>query len=247
MKKIQLAIVLCACVCIMSGCTQTQTPPTTNTTNRSATQDQQPVLYNLGGVDVSTDVEFNAHNLDVDSGRTVAVFLFGQPLPKSPGQPQRINPNLEFGGLKTPVTLIAAMDGVVAFIKEQSESNDYEVFLQTHENSEWMVGYDHVTDLRVVKGQRVSVGDVLGKAARENTGYYRYELQINYEGGNDSVMYCPTDLLDPSVRAAEQAKLDALVKSWEQSYSAAFSGPAYPEQSGGCTQPTITNAESQGL
>lgn len=250
MKKYIICTTFFTAILLSSGCAQdaNQSIQTTLTSDTPAasTKDVPPVLYNLGGIDLERDVEFNAHVLDVSRGKTAAVFLFGQSLPQHPGEPQRINPNLEFGGIKTPIELVSALNGIVAFIKDQPETHDYEVFLQTEENSTWIVGYDHVTDLRVEKGQRISVGDVLGKAAIENNGYYRYEIQINHEAGNDTTMTCPTDLLDASVRDSEKAKIDAFVDQWNASYQALYGVKAYPEQSGGCTVPTLTVAESQG-
>lgn len=247
MKKSISLFTLCALALIFTGCTQNTTiDNTTSSSHANASSDAQPVLYNLGGIDLERDVEFNAHVLDVARGKTAAVFLFGQPLPQNPGEPQRINPNLEFGGIKTPIELISALNGVVAFIKEQPETNDYEVFLQTEENSTWIVGYDHVTDLRVTKGQQISVGDVLGKAAIENNGYYRYEIQINHETNNETTMICPTDLLDASVRTTEKAKIDAFVERWNTSYRAVYNDDSYTTQSGGCIKSIVTNAESQG-
>lgn len=242
MNKIKLSITLCVTTLLLTGCNS----ESATFINQSPVEDVQPVLYNLGGAQLPDDVEFNQYSLDVASGKTVAVFIFGQPLPAHPGEPVRINPNIEFGGLKEPIELISAIDGVVGFIQEQPDSNDYEVFLMTQENSQWVIGYDHVTDLQVVQGQAVSVGDVLGKAALENNGYYRYELQINHEEGDDTTMYCPTDLLDASVQTDIQASLDTFVGDWNESYRAVFGTDAYPTQTGGCIQPLVTNAESQG-
>lgn len=238
MQKYILGVVMFAVAFTCAGCG--------TTSQNTSTQDNPPVLFNLGGVNVHTDVEFNAQTLDIAHGKNVAVFLFGQPLPQNPGELQRINPNIEFGGITTPIELVSAINGIVGFIREQPESNDYEVFLQTHEGSQWVVGYDHVTDVRVQKGQNISVGDVLGLAAQEHSGYYRYELQINHESADDTRMYCPTDLLDDSVKAETVAALNTFVEHWNTQYRAVFNTDAYTTQSGGCIKPYITTAESEG-
>ncbi len=250
MKKYILSTALCMGITILTGCGRSTDNQTTraNATVDSEAADELPVLYNLGGVQLPTDIaDFNVQTLDIAHGKNVLVFLFGQPLPQNPGEPQRINPNLEFGGLKEPIELVSAIDGVVGFIQEQTDSNDYEVFLMTSENSPWIIGYDHVTDLQVVQGQTVAVGDVLGKAAAEHNGYYRYELQINQEAGEDTIMLCPTDLLDTSVQSELKATFDSYVDAWNTSYRALYGEDAYAPQSGGCIKPTITNAESQGI
>lgn len=234
MKKFIALITLGISTVILTGCTQTPDP--------------QPILFNLGGVTIPDDINaFDSRKLDTAHGKTVSVFIFGQPLPQNPGEPQRINPNFEFGGLTQPIQLVSAINGVVSYIQNQPETHDYEVFIRPNNNSKWTVDYDHVADLQVSKGQSISVGDVLGKAAQEQSGDYRYELQIGFGNNeNDTVFYCPTDLLDDSIKYNTKNTMDAFVTSWNTSYRNVFGDNAYPSQIGGCVKPTITNPESQG-
>lgn len=246
MSKPTLALFICSLLITTVGCSQSSTTLSSQPHTTSTADEPAPVLYNLGGVDLNSDIEFNQYQLDPANGQVASVYIFGQPLPAHPGEPVRINPNLEFGGLAEPIEIVAAIDGVVAFVRSQPDSTDYEVFLQTSDNSEWVIGYDHLTDLQVEQGDQVAVGDVLGKAAITGQGTYRYELQINHEAGDSTTMYCPTDLLDSSVQADWQVALDTFVANWDNDYQRIYSENAYPTQTGGCVKPTVTVEESEG-
>ncbi len=212
---------------------------------RSADPNEVLTLHNLGGItfakwqsgaSTAGDIRFSKFYVDVKSGHSVPLFLFGQPLPKDVPMP---NPNFEFAGLDKPITLISAIDGIVAFIQQQPETKDYEVFLQTKENSVWVIGYDHVTDVQVTKGQTIKVGDVIGKAAVQNNGVYRYELQINKEVNGVTTYHCPTELLASDVKTTTVAAIEQLVKDWNT-----FMGQnVYGSYSTACTKPMMTTAE----
>lgn len=210
----------------------------------------KPVLYNLGGItlakyDATTgmagDIKFSKDGLDPARGKETPVFLFGQKLPKnSESEPQRINPNFEFGGISKQIDIISAIDGVVVHIEQQAESSDYEVFLSNKDNGTWVIGYDHLVNLTVKKGDTVKVGQKLGLVAKQNSGDYRYELQINDE--KEKLMYCPIELLDGSVQSTIAGQLTQLTTDWTTWYGKDVFG----QHIGGCIKPTITTAESEG-
>lgn len=231
---------------------QDSTSTETNTNTRS-TKTQDLVLSNLGGVELAAynsqtkhagDIQFTTDVLISDIQVETPVILFGQNLPKhQASEPQRINPNLEIHGLSEQIKVIAAIDGVVGFVKQQPGSDDAEVFLQPEKNSDWTIGYDHVVDVQVTQGQQVRVGDVLGKAALDDRFGYYYEFQINQDNtANGTIMHCPTALLTNDIKATQQAAFDQLVSDWEQWYKK----DVFPTQSGGCVRTTITAAESEG-
>lgn len=220
--------------------------------NPGIREDVAPTLFNLGGVSIEPfesntgfagDLVFTKDTLREQDGLQTPIVLFGQKLPKSPGQPQRINPNFEFRSLNSPIEIISAIDGVVVFIKEQPEAKDYEVFLSTFEGSNWVIGYDHVTDLKVKKGDKVKVGQKLGKAALERDRYYRYELQINHEQPNDkTTMICPTQLLDKSVKGKYVEQFKQLEMDWKKWYGK----DSFDTNQGGCVKEELTVSESEG-
>ncbi len=162
-------------------------------------------------------------------------YAFGDKL----GNTGRTNPNFEFASLKSDTKVVAAIDGTVVFIKEQSGSDDTEVFLQTFEGSAWMVAYDHLTKLSVKKGDTVKAGDVLGEPVLQGNGLPRFELQINKKQPNGSELsYCPSALLDPSVKDTLISDLTAMMQQWESTsgrelYDIAAQNPA------GCLTETV--------
>ncbi len=207
-------------------------------------------LQNLGGITLAAynaasglagDIKFSKNGLDTARGLETPFFMFGQNLPKnSVDEPQRINPNFEFRNIATQIDIIAAIDGIVVDLKQQPGSNDYEIFLIPNDNSPWVVGYDHVVSPTVKRGEKVKVGQKLGLIAPENSGGYRYELQIN--NNNDDTMHCPTELLDASVKETISAQITQLAADWVAWYGKDVFGT----HTNGCLTPTLTAAKSEG-
>jgi hypothetical protein len=157
----------------------------------------------------------------------------------------RINPNFEFSSVKAEAKIVSAIDGVIGFIKEQPESKDYEVFVQPKEGSMWTVGYDHLVDVAVKKGDKVKAGDVLGKPAIQGNGLHRFEIQINKDQSNTTTHYCPTSLLDPAVKEATLKWLGNMQAQWNttaglQLYDLSQQSPT------GCLAKTMTPAQAEG-
>lgn len=219
-----------------------------STAENGDTSIAQLTLHNLGGItlaayDATTglagDIKFSKDGLDAPKRREVPFFMFGQELPKnSADEPQRLNPNFEFRSIATQIDIIAAIDGIVVDIKQQADSSDYELFLIPSEDSPWVVGYDHIVSPTVKRGDTVKVGQKLGLIAPENSGGYRYELQINNTA--DDMMYCPTTYFADHESLSKQ--FIQLVDDWEKWYGK----DVYPRHDGGCLAPWMTVAESEG-
>ncbi len=200
-------------------------------------------IYNFGLASLSdVGITTNATRDFTKSGHK-GLYIFGDILP---GTPVRHNPNLEFASLKEGTKLVSAIDGVVGFIKEQPDSSDFEVFLMPNEQSDWIIGYDHVSDVTVKKGDKVKVGDVLGVPTRQGNGLLRFEFQINRnQKGQEDMHICPTTLLDPSVKDSLVKQLKDTQDSWENTtglelYDTTKQDPI------GCTQKEMTPAFAQG-
>lgn len=157
----------------------------------------------------------------------------------------RKNPNFEFAAMKKGTPVIAAIDGYIVDVKEQADSKDYEVFLQPKEGSQWVLGYDHLVNVKVQRGSTVKVGDTLGEPAVENNGQYRFEFQVNKGINNDVTHVCPSTLLAASVKDKWTADLLAMQKKWEtvsgyDLYNETTQNPV------GCLYKTLTPAEAEG-
>jgi hypothetical protein len=192
-------------------------------------------LKDLTGVDYTVNAtrEFKTNGLK-------GFYIFGDKL--SGG---RVNPNFEFSSLKKGTEVVAAIDGVIGFINEQADTNDYEVFLQPKDGSAWTIGYDHLVDLKVKKGDVVKAGAVLGTPAVQNNGLYRFEMQINKDVAGVTTHYCPSVLLSAGVKDGILADLGAMQTKWETTsklelYNLESQSPV------GCTKATMSVAEAEG-
>lgn len=192
-------------------------------------------LMSLDSVDVSSQAlrDFQSQGLK-------GFYVFGDKL--SGG---RTNPNFEFASLKEGTKVVAAIDGIVGFVKQQSETGDYEVFLQPKENSAWTIGYDHLTNVSVKQGDTVKAGDVLGEPAMQNNGLTRFEIQMNKDENGSTTHHCPSTLLAASVKDKLLANLVTMQQNWESTsgfelYNIAAQNPA------GCIMKTLTPAQAEG-
>ena len=171
-------------------------------------------------------------------------YIFGDKLGKND---KRKNPNFEFASLPANTPIIASIDGVVVNINRQADSNDYEVFLQPTEGSAWTIAYDHLIDVAVLKGDTATVGKRLGSAAVQSNGLARFELQVDYGQGGQTVHYCPSAMLDDITKTKEIVlpQITALQTAWE-----GFSGKDLYNQSAqkvpGCLSETLTPAQAAG-
>ena len=209
--------------------------------SQEAENESDLVIQNLGVSSIMEATNFTKQaTQDYAKSSMKGLYVFGDKLPGN-----RLNPNFEFSSIKAETPIIAAIDGVVGFIKDQAESNDYEVFLQPENNSIWQVGYDHITKVKVTKDQTVKVGDVIGYAAVQGNGLHRFEFQVNKQKGDNGTHICPTTLLSSSTKDKVLADLKATQEKWES-----FSGMKLYDIAGqspiGCLQKTLTPEQAQG-
>lgn len=197
-------------------------------------------LQNIG-IDSIDNIDINSYAVrEFDTQGLKGFYVFGDSL--SGG---RLNPTFEFSSLKAGTKAVSAIDGIVTFIKEQPETSDYEVFIQPGDGSVWTIGYDHLVNVTVTQGQKVTAGDALGEPAVQNNGLTRFEMQINKDIGGQTTHYCPVVLLRESVKAATEASLLEMQKSWElntgkELYDTDAQDPI------GCLKTTLTPAEAEG-
>lgn len=235
-----LAVVgLAAYLVVKSNNSNGQSPVSTKPTQEETTE-TDIVLKNIGLESLDSVVVDNSVLGEFDSKGLKGFYFFGDTL-----EGGRINPNFEFSSLKEGTKVIASIDGIVAFIQEQTDSSDFEVFIQPKDGSMWTVGYDHLVNLTVSKGDVVKAGDLLGEPAVQNNGQLRFEIQINKDESGETTHYCPTVLLDDSVKATIESQLLEMQKSWEsvankELYDTDSQDPI------GCLKPTLTVAEAEG-
>lgn len=198
-------------------------------------------LKNLGLASMDSVLVAESALRDYESMGLRGFYLFGDKLGNDNA---RKNPNFEFSSLKPGTEVIAAIDGVIVHVREQSDGDDSEVFLQTRDGSQWMIGYDHLINLKVKKGQQVKVGDVLGEPAPQGNGSLRFEFQVNKEAGSTEHV-CPSTLLAKDVAEKTLAELRAMMDLWNQIgrktlYTFSDQSPV------GCLVKTLTPEQAQG-
>ncbi|MBP7807269.1 M23 family metallopeptidase [Candidatus Saccharibacteria bacterium] len=213
---------------------------TSQTTTQTSADEADIALQNFGLASLESVLVSEDAVREYSSKQLKGFYVFGDEL--SGG---RINPNFEFASLKSDTQVVAAIDGVIAFIKEQPDSGDMEVFLQPKEGSAWTIGYDHLTDLAVKKGDAVKAGDVLGKPAKQGNGALRFEIQINKDKNGDTQHMCPSTLLAKGVSASLLKDLADMQKSWETTtgldlYNLDAQNPT------GCLKKSMTPSEAEG-
>ncbi len=209
--------------------------------NESKDETEADVELQNFGLESLDDVDVTSQALrDFQSQGLKGFYVFGDKL--SGG---RTNPNFEFASLKAGTKVVAAIDGVVGFVKQQSETGDYEVFLQPKENSVWTIGYDHLINVKVKQGDAVKAGDKIGEPAMQNNGFTRFEIQINKDENGSTTHYCPSTLVAASVKDKLLADLAAMQQNWESTsglelYDTAAQSPV------GCIMKTLTPAQAEG-
>lgn len=213
-------------------------------TNVDTSNQQAPQLFNFGLASVnpeSGDVSITTDALrEYESRGLKGFYVFGDTL-----EGNRRNPNFEFSSVKPGSNVIAATDGVVVEVKQQAESNDYEVIIVPNPNSSWSIGYDHLTNISVKKGDPVKVGAVLGEPSVQNNGLLRFELQVNNDSEGQTNHVCPSTLLADEVRSTQLADLAAMQTAWntlsgQTIYELGSQNPV------GCLVQTLTLNQAEG-
>lgn len=242
-----LGVIAFSAVTILNKKDDTKTKENTQAATNAAEstnkkQSDDLVLQNVG-LDTFDNILYDKHALSAyKTDGLKGFYFFGDTLPGA-----RKNPNFEFSSLKEGTKIIAAIDGTITFIKEQSESSDKEVFLQTSENSQWIIGYDHLVNVTVKKGDKVKVGDVLGEPGVQNNGLRRFEFQVNKkQSGQDDIHVCPSTLVAPAAKDVLLQSLSTMMQKWnttagESIYDLTIQTPI------GCLVDTLTPQQAQGI
>ncbi len=163
----------------------------------------KPVLRNLG---VNFDVAFTVEGF----GKTHYKFLdFGFEVRDFQGELKAL-PHFTYT-LDRSIEIISPMKGYVLSIDLQELSDDYSIWLKPHgDPTVWLVEFDHVTQLKVSKGDDVEVGDILGYPGGRGT-LGTVELMVN---GPDAHV-CPFEVFSPDAATEMQGKLAVFMAAWD--------------------------------
>ena len=164
--------------------------------------DEPPPVLTVTPVDMAG--AYNAGQMRQGDVRFEGPVLlpFGTALPSGP------SPAIEYIAVPdAPVR--ACSPGRIMQILTNEGQGDFEVHIQPHENSRWLLIYDHVLAVSVTEGQDVAAGAPLGTAGNWSATGRRTELQINDLA--NSVSVCPLSLGDAAFRDAHEALRQTIV------------------------------------
>lgn len=108
----------------------------------------------------------------------------------------------------------AIADGVVVDIPKLY-SGDYSIHVAIDQNSRWRYETEHVVNVKVKVGDKVTAGQEIAEVGPDNNRNYGF-LDIGIlKGGNPPEHVCPFAYLDDSIKEETLAKIRVLYKSWE--------------------------------
>jgi len=112
---------------------------------------------------------------------------------------------------QAPVCAVA--EGKVTRVFYQEGALDWEIGVQSRNDPDWEVGYDHLVDLQVEMDDIVEPGDTLGYPRPLFEGLAAFELMINSR--KTGLSYCPFCCMNPDKLEAYEDSLIQLIQDWE--------------------------------
>lgn len=145
------------------------------------------------------------------------VFLeFGDVVTNPQGQKIHVLPTFEYHTDPNAV-VYAVANGIVRKIDYQLDGNDYELHLSEENGYTWELSYDHVRNLTVKNGDKVTAGQKLGTVGPWSNGLGRVELQVKKPIDKNSIYdYCPLSLFNPALLEEYKQKISTLMNDWEK-------------------------------
>lgn len=175
----------------------------------------KPVLKNLGIRFEPWDKNTNRAGAFIFLPSENKVFLeYGAEVASSEGG-TKILPTFEYR-TASDADVFAAMDGVVTDVTYQDRNQDYAIHIQPALNSPWILEHDHVSNLKISKGDTVKAGDILGKAGTLGGDLGRTEIMLWSSSAARPTTYCPFKYFDPQLLSEYQQKVLRHMKDWEE-------------------------------
>ncbi|MBS3067467.1 hypothetical protein J4450_02090 [Candidatus Micrarchaeota archaeon] len=122
-------------------------------------------------------------------------------------------------GFNVPVgtKVISPIEGVITDVNFFEPSQDYLISIKTHESSPWIVGFEHVYNVRIKPGDKVLVGQELAEVSPSYGKIEFGNVEINvWTGGQNIIKYCPFEFLDNSLKPMYKEKINRLANDWEE-------------------------------
>lgn len=178
-------------------------------------EDKAPVFKNLGVSFGPWDKSTNRAGAFIFLPSENKVFLeYGAEVKSSEGG-VKILPTFEYRTV-SDADVFAAIDGVVTNVVYQDKTQDYAIHIQPAPNSQWILEHDHISNLRISKGDMVKAGDILGKVGSLGGGLGRTEIMFWNSSATRPLTYCPFKYFDPQLLSEYQQKVLRHMKDWEE-------------------------------
>src|SRR3989344_999139 len=167
----------------------------------------------------SIGVEFSDFKFTKEKLQFNRLFMgYGFIIPTSSAGPQKSNPQPTFI-LPLGTKVRSLVDGVVVDIPTVW-SGDFSLMVGTGDDkSPWRYETEHVKNVVVKVGDKVSAGQVIAEVSDFDkgapAGYGAVEIGI-LKGGNPPQHICPFAYLDDSIREETFSKMNELFKTWEE-------------------------------
>lgn len=199
--------------------------PKTSDTIQVGTVDEPPLKLKSIGVNFE-DFKFTREKLQFNR-----LFIdYGFFIPASSASPDKKNPQPTFI-LPLGTKVRSLVDGIVVDIPTLW-SGDYSVMVGNGDDrSQWRYETEHVINVLVKVGDKVSAGQVIAEVSGFDkgapAGFGAVEIGI-LKGGNPPQHVCPFAYLDESIKTETLKKISAFFKAWEEYVG---DSTLYPEMS----------------
>ncbi len=166
-------------------------------------------------IDPATAFDLNPH---VDSRlRAQGPVIAAGDIPEGHGGRAESSLLLQF--LHRDAEVRSGISGTVVTVRDQPETCDTEIIIIPEGNDlarpSWVVGYDHIKNVTLARGDKVAVGDRLGTPGSlfyGCDGPGRVELQINNQASG--LAHCPLAFMPAATRSESQAAIRTLMMDW---------------------------------
>lgn len=122
-------------------------------------------------------------------------------------------------GFNVPVgtKVVSPIDGIITDVKLYEPSQDYIVFMKIDESSPWIVGFEHIYNVRMNVGDKVSAGQEIAEVSPSygKTEFGNVEINV-WTAGQSIIKYCPYDFLEESLKLIYKEKINRLAVDWEE-------------------------------
>lgn len=187
-------------------------------TTQSA-QNQKPILKNLGINMEPWDKKTNkAGDFLFENKNYVDNKIFTEFAHKIVNEfGEKLLPEI---GFNVPVgtKVVSPIDGVVTDVKFYEPSQDYLISIKIDESSPWIVGFEHIYNVRIKAGDKVLAGQELAEVSPSygKTEFGNVEINV-WTGGREGIFkYCPFNFLDDSLKPTYEQKINQLARDWEE-------------------------------